>query len=108
MRYVCPVCGYAKLPYPPQDYHICPCCGTEFGNDDVEFSYSQLREMWIAAGARWFFRNAPHGWNPYLQLLTAGFDYSVPQFASVLCLQTDATSASVAVAIDSKPEAVFA
>ncbi len=55
MKHICPVCFYAKLPYPPRDYHICPCCGTEFGNDDAEFSHDQLREMSIAGGANWFF-----------------------------------------------------
>lgn len=72
MRYRCPVCFYDKLPYPPADYHICPCCGTEFGNDDAEFSHHQLREMWIAGGANWFFGKAPEHWNPWMQLLTAG------------------------------------
>lgn len=59
MKYSCPVCGFASLPYPPNDNHICPCCSTEFGNDDVDYSHSQLREMWIAAGARWFFGRPP-------------------------------------------------
>jgi len=36
MNYRCPVCFFDELPYPPRDYHICPCCGTEFGNDDAE------------------------------------------------------------------------
>jgi len=68
----CPVCFYPELPYPPRDYHICPCCGTEFGNDDDDMSHAQLRELWIANGAQWFFRNPPVGWNATLQLLYAG------------------------------------
>lgn len=68
----CPVCLYPNLPYPPRDYHICPCCGTEFGNDDAEYSHDQLREMWIAGGARWFFARAPEEWNPWVQLMIAG------------------------------------
>jgi hypothetical protein len=71
MRYRCPVCFFDKLPYPPADYHICPCCGTEFDNDDAEFSHRQLREMWVAGGANWFFGRAPEHWNPWLQLLRA-------------------------------------
>lgn len=67
----CPVCLFPNLPYPPRDYHICPCCGTEFGNDDVRFSVEQLREMWIAGGARWFFGRAPENWNPWVQLNAA-------------------------------------
>ena len=68
-KYRCPVCMFAEIPYPPKDYHICPCCGTEFGNDDAEFSHEQLRGMWVAGGAHWFFGRAPEGWNPWLQLL---------------------------------------
>ena len=38
--YICPVCGYDRLPAPPRDgqgsptYVICPCCGFESGYDD--------------------------------------------------------------------------
>lgn len=78
MRHRCPVCAFQDLPYPPQDYHVCPCCGTEFGNDDAEFTHWQLREMWVAAGARWFFRNPPDGWNPWGQLIEGGMKYSLP------------------------------
>lgn len=78
MNYQCPVCFYDGLPYPPQDYHICLCCGTEFGNDDGDFSHAQLREMWIASGAEWFFRNPPSGWNPWVQLQGAGMVDAIP------------------------------
>jgi len=33
-RWTCPDCGYDSMPYPPKDYHICPKCMVEFGNDD--------------------------------------------------------------------------
>lgn len=69
MKYQCPVCMFPELPYPPANYHICPCCGTEFGNDDDEYSHDQLREMWVATGAHWFFGRSPEGWNPWLQLI---------------------------------------
>lgn len=72
MTYRCPVCFYDRLPYPPANYHICPCCGTEFGNDDAVYSHQQLREMWIAGGANWFFGRPPGSWNPWVQLLKAG------------------------------------
>ena len=26
--YTCPVCGYAALKYPPEDFTICPSCGS--------------------------------------------------------------------------------
>lgn len=80
MNYSCPVCFFSKLPYPPRDYHICPCCSTEFGNDDAEFTHSQLREMWIASGANWFFGNPPPFWNPWMQLIEAGHAECVPEW----------------------------
>src|SRR5690348_2975460 len=84
MRYRCPVCMYPALPYPPRDYHICPCCSTEFGNDDAEHSHQQLREMWIAGGANWFFGRAPEGWNPWFQLIRGGHSEAVPYFRAGL------------------------
>ena len=65
----CPVCAYPEMPYPPRDYNICPCCGTEFGNDDAIVSVDNLRAQWLENGARWFYGNPPLGWNPYLQLM---------------------------------------
>lgn len=79
MKYACPVCMYSDLPYPAKDYHICPCCGTEFGNDDAEFSHEQLREMWIASGAWWFFGKPPARWNPWVQLIDGGHSEAVPK-----------------------------
>jgi hypothetical protein len=66
--FLCPVCYYNQMPDPPQDYNICPCCGTEFGYDDEFKSFGQLRSDWIAAGMRWFFRQPPSFWNPALQI----------------------------------------
>lgn len=85
----CPVCAYTALPYPPNDYNICPCCGTEFGNDDSFMSHEELRRAWIAQGARWFFGQAPMGWNPYLQLIVAGLAGDVPKFSSALTIRSD-------------------
>src|SRR5437868_414372 len=72
LNYRCPVCMFNAMPYPPSDFHICPCCGTEFGNDDEDFSHSQLREMWLASGGHWFFGQPPAGWNFFNQLYVAG------------------------------------
>jgi hypothetical protein len=69
----CPVCLFSEMPFPPQDYHICPCCGTEFGNDDLDLTYGELRDQWIRAGARWFFGRPPLDWNPWVQLLHGSF-----------------------------------
>lgn len=91
MKYTCPVCAYPELPYPPRDYHICPCCGTEFGNDDIDVTHEQLREMWIAMGAEWFFRNPPANWNPYLQLSAVGLASMTPRFVSNFLIESNAT-----------------
>jgi hypothetical protein len=66
MNYTCQVCGYSKLEYPPDEFTICPSCGTEFGNDDFEYSHAELRQRWIASGMRWWSENdpIPDGWNP--------------------------------------------
>lgn len=87
----CPVCGYKGLPYPPQDYNICPCCSTEFGNDDAIYSHPQLLGMWVAGGANWFFGRPPENWNPWMQLLNAGLGAYVPKEFSNLHLQTNAS-----------------
>jgi len=67
--YTCPVCFYPEMPDPPKDYHICPCCGTEFGNDDEDYSSEELRNLWVHAGTPWFFGVAPEGWSAEAQLL---------------------------------------
>lgn len=72
MSYWCPVCNFAGLPDPPANYEICPCCGTEFGNDDAQFSHRALRDLWLIRGAHWFFGNPPPNWSAYRQLLDAG------------------------------------
>jgi hypothetical protein len=72
MNFRCPVCLFAGLPYPPADYNICPCCGTEFGSDDNEYTHEQLLARWIAGGALWFYGHPPTGWNPWLQLAEGG------------------------------------
>lgn len=52
--YVCPVCEYDQLLRPPEDYIICPQCGTEFGYDDFATSHDDLRQQWIAGGRRFW------------------------------------------------------
>lgn len=69
MSYQCPVCGYNRLSKPPQDYTICPCCGTEFEVDDFDKTYDQLRAEWLRNPV-WSSRRVakPTGWSPYTQL----------------------------------------
>jgi hypothetical protein len=79
-EFMCPVCGFRGLSEPPYDeYHcasfeICPCCGTEFGYDDANKSFDQLRAAWIAAGMLWHSRSTPpsDGWDGHAQLAQAG------------------------------------
>ena len=54
----CPVCDY-RLSFAPEDYRICPCCGTEFGNDDRYATHEELRVEWIARGTPWFSSATP-------------------------------------------------
>ncbi len=79
MRYRCPVCLFAGLRHPPADFHICPCCGTEFGNDDQDFTHTQLRDVWVASGAQLvFLAHQLPDWNPYMQLIVGGHPEAVP------------------------------
>ena len=70
----CPICGYDRMTRPPADFYICPCCGTEFGNDDFETSHAELRRRWLQSGAPWFSYATPRPplWNQYEQLSRAG------------------------------------
>ena len=54
--YTCPVCSYYPMADPPRDWNICPCCGTEFGNDDYDRTHAELRAAWEAKGRPWFSR----------------------------------------------------
>src|SRR5580692_2322617 len=68
--FLCPVCGNT-LCAPPADFTICPCCATEFGNDDQDWTYEQLRNAWFEKGAQWWSTSqpAPDNWNPIKQVL---------------------------------------
>jgi hypothetical protein len=83
MKFRCPVCLFPDMPYPPEDYHICPCCGTEFGNDDALYSHEQLRGAWADADAPWFFGDPPPLWNPWKQLEDAGQFDEIPWLSKV-------------------------
>lgn len=67
--YTCPVCGYL-LASPPQDFLICVSCGTEFGNDDLDWSHAQLRSAWMEEGFNWFSNTSapPDNWDPIAQV----------------------------------------
>jgi hypothetical protein len=68
--FLCPVCGYT-LSVAPTDFEICPSCGTEFGTNDQDWTYEQLRSAWLANGAQWWSNShpVPDNWNPIAQVL---------------------------------------
>jgi hypothetical protein len=78
--FTCPVCFFEGMTEPPQDYNICECCGTEFGNDDEDRTYEELREQWRASGAKWFFGEPPLGWNPWKQSQVLVISLHQPQY----------------------------
>ena len=76
---ICPVCGYPHLSEPAYDvqkcalFEICPSCGTEFGNDDWQVTFRELRRKWIESGMGWWSKSGPPpGWDPSKQLRNAG------------------------------------
>lgn len=86
--HLCPVCGFDGLYEPawvensPSE-DICPCCGVQFGYDDMrpeagerEARHAELRGRWMSEGCRWWSssRQASPAWDPRAQLERAGHD----------------------------------
>ena len=68
---ICPVCGYDELEDGTDIGEICSSCGTEFGYNDFEKTYVELRQLWISENnAQWWSEHtpAPLGWSPVSQL----------------------------------------
>jgi len=58
-------------------FEICPCCGIEFGYDDMasgsttlrQALYTRKRELWVKGGRTWWSTNPPpENWDPEKQL----------------------------------------
>lgn len=79
VTYICPVCGYG-MSDPPEDYNMCPSCGTEFGYHDSGRTHAQLRSNWISLGANWWSSAVPrpNNWNPWQQMSNAGLRFDMP------------------------------
>ena len=48
----CPECGYKDMPWPPKDYHVCPKCMVEFGNDDKRTNAAERERASFERGRR--------------------------------------------------------
>lgn len=81
MNYICPVCGFGGLSEPPENFVICPSCGTEFGYTDFMRTHDELRRRWIDGGLKWHSRVIPEppNWErrKYAQLKNIGIDIQV-------------------------------
>ncbi len=82
------VCGF-EMSYAAKDNNICRCCGTEFGYDDHNLSYSDLRLEWIENGARWWdddLSRQPLTWSASIQVISAfgeaAWDYAIASIDS--------------------------
>lgn len=72
----CRVCGLYREDKPwgedgvTPTYDICPCCGTEFGYEDINIeSIKDKRNNWLANGMNWFLKKEkPEIWNSKEQL----------------------------------------
>ncbi len=79
--YTCRVCGYDQMTKPHKDdfgcstFHICPCCGVQFGYYDARSSHEFLRHKWLLNGAKWHSTCTlpPEDWSAEEQLQSAGF-----------------------------------
>ena len=111
MTYICPVCGYDELTQPPENFSICECCGTEFGNDDFDRSHAELRREWISNDMPWFSRSvpAPKNWSSLRQLIIAehGADLARhPRFKDDLDFRSDVNKAFSEVLISKQLKAL--
>jgi len=88
--YTCPVCAYSRMPYPIEEGNICPCCGTEFGYDDMDATYREVRDRWVGAGTPWFspIDAPPLLWNGIVQLVGAEYEFTPPTWLAATVIQS--------------------
>ncbi|WP_308638277.1 hypothetical protein [Paenibacillus silvisoli] len=77
MFYTCHLCGYPEQNKPPwtqeglsPSYEICPCCGIEFGVDDINLlGFEIYKREWFEKGRDWFDQaKRPVNWEQEEQL----------------------------------------
>jgi len=85
MKYTCPVCGFNGMEAPPERFHICACCGTEFAYDDLGTTHAELRRVWVKAGGKWWDEDTPPpaGWSAYEQLTRAGYSLDATRLENI-------------------------
>ena len=74
--YECRVCGFYEEEYPwgedgkSPTYQICPCCGIQFGKEDITLEeIKKYRNDWVAKGCKWFVKGEkPEKWNVEIQM----------------------------------------
>jgi hypothetical protein len=105
MPFTCPVCAYPDLPSPPENFSICPSCGTEFGFDDAARSHEELRQQWILDGLQWFNDRVPRTWkwDPWQQLVDGGFAKHIASISSNSVSMVNANDLSVSKSWASPP-----
>ena len=72
----CRVCGCYSLDFPwgedgrSPSYRICPCCGVQFGKEDISLeSIKKYRDEWISKGGIWFDKSKKtEGWDIVKQM----------------------------------------
>ena len=72
----CRVCGCYSDDFPwgedgkSPSFQICPCCGVQFGKEDVTLeSIKQYRAEWISKGGKWFDKDEkPDSWDMEIQM----------------------------------------
>ncbi len=69
-EHTCPICGYSDLQFVLEFGEICSCCGNEFGYNDFDRTYEELREEWVQGGMKWWssYCPTPANWWPAHQL----------------------------------------
>jgi len=75
-RYECRICGYKNEDFPwgedgkTPNYQICPCCGTQFGVNDITLDdIHKTRNLWKKNGNKWFAKNeTPADWDIETQM----------------------------------------
>ena len=67
----CRICGFHNDYFPwgengeKPNFELCPCCGVQFGKEDVTLeSIQKYRKEWLRKGGKWFIKkDRPENWD---------------------------------------------